>query len=360
MITINKTLSNAGKASSVVYGNDGKKPDKTAETPVRNNDKPNTDTFTMSGGASETKTTDYSKFYKGSESIASYGSGTATKDTVVHYRFDTTDEEGNKIMEKMSKEETMQALNEISSQYGDNVIIEFSGDALGKIFDYKPFMNMPAEHKEIPADMITYFDPPTPLTDEQLTSSQLRNNGTDMEDVMRHFDPDAYKEYLSIKSDGLAKGTTEGIVAGMRYLLKWIDKSCQGNPDWLKSYDPTKTAKQSVSDRHSNVDVYVADDNKTIDMFAGNKLFGVLLSKESAYTLRSGNAVDKDWLLKSIDNGIKVLTDMNEKLAASGKADGFKFGLSITGFRKLSFVANDGNNTFSAATADELMKTITG
>ena len=360
MLTINKTLGNAGKVSSVVYGNDGKKPDKAAETSVQNDVKPNTDTFTLSGGATEQKPTDYSKFYKGSESIASHGSGTAAKDTVVHYRFDTTDEEGNKIMEKMSKEETMQALNEISAQYGNNVIIEFSGDALGKIFDYKPLMNMPAEHKEIPAEMITYFDPPTPLTDEQLTSSQLRNNGTDMEDVMRQYDPDAYKEYQSIKSDGLAKGTTEGLVAGMRYLLKWINKNAKENPGWETRYDPTKTAKQSVSDRHSNVDVYVADDNKSVNMFGGNKLFGVLLSKESAYTLRSGNAADKDWLLKSIDNGIKALTDMHDKLTASGKADGYKFGLSITGFRKLSFVANDGNNTYSAATADELMKTITG
>ena len=358
MLTINKTLGNAGKALSVVYGNDGKKPDKTAETSVQNDVKPNTDTFTMSGGTAEAKQTDYSKFYKCSESIASHGSGAAAKDTVVHYRFDTTDEEGNKIMDKMSKEETMQALNEISAQYGDNVIIEFSGDALGKIFDYKPFMNMPAEHKEIPADMITYFDPPTPLTDEQLTSSQLRNNGTDMEDVMRHFDPDAYKEYQTIKSDGLAKGTTEGIVAGMRYLLKWVNNNAKENPDWMKRYDPNKTAKETVSSRYDNVDVFVADDKKSVNMFGGNKLFGVLLSKESAYTLRSGNSVDKDCLLKSIDNGIKALTDMNEKLAASGKANGYKFGLSITGFRKMSFVANDGNKTTSAESADALMKAI--
>ena len=34
MLTINKTFFNAGKASSVVYSNDGKKPDKAAETPV--------------------------------------------------------------------------------------------------------------------------------------------------------------------------------------------------------------------------------------------------------------------------------------------------------------------------------------
>ncbi len=360
MLTINKTFFNAGKASSVVYSNDGKKPDKAAETPVLNDNKPNTDTLTLSGGTAGLHPNDYSKFYKGSESVTFHDSGTASTGTIVHYCFDTMDEAGNKIMEKMTKEETMQALNEISAQYGDNVIIEFSGDGLGKIFDYKPFAKLSAEPRELPEGAITFLDGPTPLTDEQLTSVQLRHNETDMEDVMRHLDSDAYKEYQSIKQEGLKKGTIDGIIDGMRYLLNWININAKDNPDWIKRYDPNKTARQMVSDRHSNADVFTADDKKSINMFGGDKQFGILLSKESAYTLRSGNAADKDWLLKSIDNGIKALTDMQDKLMASGKTDGYKFGLSITGFRKLSFVANDGNNTYYAATADELMKTITG
>ena len=73
----------------------------------------------------------YSQFYKGTESLKSYGSGSASKkDTLVKYEFNTTDEKGNKVMDKMSKEETFRTMNEISSYYGDNVIVEFSGDAL--------------------------------------------------------------------------------------------------------------------------------------------------------------------------------------------------------------------------------------
>ena len=53
---------------------------------------------------------DYSKFYKGTEQLKSYGSNSAAKkDTLVKYQFNTTDEHGNKVIDKMSREETMLA-----------------------------------------------------------------------------------------------------------------------------------------------------------------------------------------------------------------------------------------------------------
>lgn len=77
---------------------------------------------------------DYSQFYAGTEQIKSYGANPAAKkDTLVKYRFNTTDEHGNKVMDKMSKEETMKAVNDISSQYGDSVIVQFSGDGLAAL-----------------------------------------------------------------------------------------------------------------------------------------------------------------------------------------------------------------------------------
>ncbi|MDE6568764.1 MAG: hypothetical protein K2K70_13685 [Lachnospiraceae bacterium] len=77
---------------------------------------------------------DYSQFYAGTELLKSYGSNSAAKkDTLVKYRFNTTDEYGNKVMDKMSKEETMKVMNEISAQYGDSVIVQFSGDGLAAL-----------------------------------------------------------------------------------------------------------------------------------------------------------------------------------------------------------------------------------
>ena len=53
------------------------------------------------------------------------------------YEFNTVDEQGNKIMDKMSREETLQAMKTISAQYGDNVIVEFSGDGLAALVESK-------------------------------------------------------------------------------------------------------------------------------------------------------------------------------------------------------------------------------
>ena len=85
---------------------------------------------------------DYSQFYAGTEQIKSYGSNPAAKkDTLVKYWFNTTDEHGNKVMDKMSKEDTMKAMNDISSQYGDSVIVQFSGDGLAALAEGRKFMS---------------------------------------------------------------------------------------------------------------------------------------------------------------------------------------------------------------------------
>lgn len=85
---------------------------------------------------------DYSQFYAGTEQLKSYGANSAAKkDTLVKYRFNTTDEQGNKVMDKMSKEETMKAMNDISSQYGDGVIVQFSGDGLAALVEGSKLMS---------------------------------------------------------------------------------------------------------------------------------------------------------------------------------------------------------------------------
>ena len=85
--------------------------------------------------------TDYSQFYRGTTNIPSYGSGAYKKDTLVKYEFNTTDEHGNKVMDKMSREETLQAMKDIRSQYGDSVIVEFSGDGLAALAGGGKFMS---------------------------------------------------------------------------------------------------------------------------------------------------------------------------------------------------------------------------
>lgn len=76
----------------------------------------------------------YSQFYRGTSTIDTYG-GTAGKKQVVKYEFNTTDEHGNKVMDKMSREETLATMKEIRSQYGDDVIVEFSGDGMAALVE---------------------------------------------------------------------------------------------------------------------------------------------------------------------------------------------------------------------------------
>ena len=104
---------------------------------------------------------DYSQFYVGTEQIKSYGSNLAAKkDTLVKYRFNTTDEHGSKVMDKMSKEETMKAMNAISAQYGDSIVVQFSGDGLAALAEGGKIMSgrvMTAEETAARAERDTAF-----------------------------------------------------------------------------------------------------------------------------------------------------------------------------------------------------------
>lgn len=108
---------------------------------------------------------DYSQFYAGTEQLKSYGANPAAKkDTLVKYRFNTTDEHGHKIMDKMNREETIQAMKDIRSKYGNDAIVEFSGDGMAALVesrksgngaDLDRVMVRTPEQRAVPDDMIT-------------------------------------------------------------------------------------------------------------------------------------------------------------------------------------------------------------
>lgn len=108
----------------------------------------------------------YDQFFKGMEAVKNYGSSEkGKKDKLVRYQFNTTDDKGNKIMDKMSREETLQAMKEIRSQYGDDVIIEFSGDGMAALVESKNSGNGPdldsimgTEQRAVPDDMVTQLE----------------------------------------------------------------------------------------------------------------------------------------------------------------------------------------------------------
>jgi len=64
------------------------------------------------------------------------GSTSGTRN-IAKYVFNTTDESGNTIQDKMTRDETLQTMNEITSQEDQCVIVEFSGDGLAALVEKK-------------------------------------------------------------------------------------------------------------------------------------------------------------------------------------------------------------------------------
>lgn len=156
----------------------------------------------------------YGQFYKGT----TYGSGNSKP--IVKYEFNTTDEKGNKIMDKMSKEETFRTMNEIATQYGDDVIVEFSGDGLTAFEKNKGKIYLPDVHRELPENIVTELEGPTHLTEEQLKSVPGARTGKEILSNMQKVDPKAYKEYQTLseksKKEGFDPYNNEVI-----YMVRW-------------------------------------------------------------------------------------------------------------------------------------------
>lgn len=140
---------------------------------------------------------DYSRFYKGTEQLKSYGNAVSKKDTLVKYEFNTTDEKGNKVMDKMSKEESFRIMNDIASRYGDNVIVEFSGDALTALEQYgKGLLGEPEKREPIPTKPLEGV---RAFTDEEWEAIQEKSArlGDDMVE-----NPNWLEEYKAAKRTG--------------------------------------------------------------------------------------------------------------------------------------------------------------
>ena len=301
--------------------------------------------------------TNYSQYYKGTEHIKGYGSNSAQKDTVVRYQFNTTDEKGNKVMDKMSKEETMRVINDISSQYGENVIVEFSGDGLAALEEYKGKMGLPEEHKEIPDGMLTFFDDPETLSADQLAIMNQKH-GDDMEAIMKRSDPDAFKEYEKARKDGIAEGTEKGLVAGFRYMYQWVTKKAKSNPGWMDNEQKTQKALDEVSQRFKNAYVSIGDGSKF--NLSGDQEFNIILSDEELNILKNGNDEDKEKIYKLIDESLQKLSEFKDSYKNEDFLKEFKFGISVGKGNTISFLAQSEKESFKNDSIEGLLSLIRG
>lgn len=194
---------------------------------------------------------DYSGFYRGTMGIPSYGSGAYQKDTLVKYEFHTTDEHGNKVMDKMSREETLQAMKDISSQYGDAVIVEFSGDGMAALVEGKKGTvdacmtqekkdAMEARNAEFQKE-ITQIDQSIDLPAASKTEkgSYLGHGSnlvhtTNTLDMMRTMDSSAYEEYQKISQES---SNEDRPLNTLKYLTNWYESAVKKDPSLVDQYE---------------------------------------------------------------------------------------------------------------------------
>ena len=206
----------------------------------------------------------YSQFYRGTTDITSYGNGAYKKDTLVKYEFNTTDENGNKVMDKMSREETLQAMKDISSQYEDGVIVEFSGDGMAALVESRKGVvddsitqeqrdaieNRNKEfHKEI-----TQIDNSIDLTTDNVTKKDCNQNyssslkTTNALDMMKTMDSDAYTKYQKISKES---SNEDRQLNELKYITNWYAGAVKKNPSMVDDYEKQKEA-DSKSEKEAN------------------------------------------------------------------------------------------------------------
>lgn len=200
---------------------------------------------------------DYSQFYRGKSDITSYGNGAYKKDTLVKYEFNTTDENGNKVMDKMTKEETLQAMKDISSQYDDGVIVEFSGDGMAALVENRKGVvddSITQEQHDAMEARNTAFQNEITQIDISVSSETEKGSylghdinkvyTTDALDMMRTMDSSAYTEYEKISKES---SNEDRQLNTLKYLTNWYAGAVKNNPSMVDDYENSKKAEQCTT-----------------------------------------------------------------------------------------------------------------
>lgn len=335
---------------------------------------------------------DYSQFYAGTSSIKSYGSSTYKKDTLVKYEFHTKDEHGNKVMDKMSKEETIQAMNDIRSQYGDNVIVEFSGDGMAALVENRKgqvdeaiteeqraakaerdaaFANeiIQNEHREVaPEHMVSRLDYNKIMHDKSPETAEK------VDGYMREFSKTQDKSYLQ----RAAKAS-----------LDWFKESYSKHKEWFSVKEDSRTASTAVpTDRHpklsdkaqklldelsskyGDINFLAADSRNAKELMENSgKEYSVLFTVEDLEKMASDDAY-KEEMLNRTRRSMDFSNRINEKYGftpmGASVTGGItsKYGLALKGdgtttlFAELTNRAKEKKALLQASSENEMLNMI--
>lgn len=323
---------------------------------------------------------DYSQFFVGTEQVKSYGSNLAAKkDTLVKYRFNTTDEHGNKIMDKMSREETLQAMKDIRSQYGDDVIVEFSGDGMAALVESKKsgngadldkIMAKTPEQKVVPDDMVTQLEG----TYRIVSTGDEINTHVSWHDTLKEKAPDVCDELDDLMQNILDhalnyNGDGEKFGAKFVELVKKAEKAISAydaKKESVKDIAVDKTGKKAtvgetqlsekaqtllkkLREAYGDMDFFVADfskgDNAEDILSKAGKEFSVILTVEELEKMASDEKYEKEYM-ERVQGARRMSEQINKEYGFASALSGTE---SRTKVNKIGISINeDGTTTFFA------------
>lgn len=286
----------------------------------------------------------YSQFYKGTEPIQSYGHSENGKDTLVKYEFNTTDAAGNKLMDQMTREETLQVMNDIRSQYGDNVIVEFSGDGMAALVEGQKGSIMPEptaeqqaekaekdaaflneivqnEHIEVAKEHITGR-----IDYNRIMHEKSPETAAQMDGYLHEFGSTKDKSYLQKAAKTALNWFKENYVKHKEWFE--ANKSNQAasadGTDEIKLSDKAQKLLEELSKKYGNMDFFVANfgsgaDAKAI-MAKSTKDFSVLFTPEELEKMASDEKY-KEECMRRIDDAVRMSERINEQFGFTAASE---------------------------------------
>lgn len=316
--------------------------------------------------------TDYSSFYRGTAPANTYGYGnTGRQKQVVKYEFNTTDEHGNKIMDKMSREETLQAMKDIRSQYGDDVIVEFSGDGMAALVDSRKnahganldrIMNKTPENRAIPDDMVTQLEG----TYQKVSANDEANTHVGWHDTLKEKAPGVCNELDDLMQQIFVRGlsrSTDGEKLGSKFieLVRKAESAISAydakavKDEKAATVGETQLSKKAqellkkLRDTYGDMNFFVANfgagDNAADILSKSGKEYSVILTVEELEKMASDEKYEKEYMEK-VQGARRMTEQINKEYGftsstgeAASKIKVNKIGISIN---------DDGTTTFFA------------
>ena len=301
----------------------------------------------------------YSQFYRGTEPLKTYGSGKDKKDTLVRYEFNTTDEHGNKIMDKMTKEETLQAMKDIRAQYGDNVIIQFSGDGMAALVENRKGQveeAMTDEQRAAKAERDVAFANEIIQNEHREVAPEHISSGIDYNKIMHEKSPETAEKVDQCLRDFSKTKDMSYMQRAAKLSLNWFKESYAKHKDWFEEKEAYKVEEISVSTAsqpklssraqklleklqkmYKNMDFMVADYKNAAEARAalagGTKEVSVLFSVEELEKMASSEKYEKEYMDR-VQGALQMSDEINRQFgftSAFGNGEGImtRFGISF-------------------------------